>query len=111
MKLDQAADDLRMKGSGTRDDSFFNSFDDDSKEEGGGLDTTSPSASESERDEVQEVHKTTQSETRRLHIWRGIVTFVLLLTALAVTLTTYKLLKSEQHDNFETAVSTALSIM
>jgi hypothetical protein len=57
-----------------------------------------------ERDEVQEVHKTQRKDTRRLRLWRFVVTGVLLVTALAVTLTTYRFLQDEQQNNFKTAV-------
>ena len=57
-----------------------------------------------ERDEVREVEKITIKDTRRLHFWRFVVTFIILLTALAVTFTTYLLLQHEQRENFESAV-------
>ncbi|CAB9497986.1 Receptor-type guanylate cyclase gcy [Seminavis robusta] len=59
--------------------------------------------SEESRDEVKEVEKATSSDTHRLRLWRIVVTVVLLLTALAVTLTTYQLLRREQKQSFETA--------
>ena len=62
-------------------------------------------ASDESRDEVKEVEKATRAETNRLRLWRIVVTVVLLLTALAVTLTTYKLLQHQEHKSFETAVS------
>jgi len=57
-----------------------------------------------ERDEVKEILKLTQKETRRVQIWRCAATGMLLLTAFAVTFTTYRFLKDEEKNNFETAV-------
>lgn len=59
----------------------------------------------SERDEKKEVYKMSAKDTSRVRRWRGAMTLVLLLTALGVTLTTYKLLKDEERNNFEVAVS------
>ena len=56
------------------------------------------------RDEVQEVQKLASKDTRRLHLWRVVVTLVLLATAIVVTFTTYSFLKQEQSDNFHEAV-------
>jgi hypothetical protein len=56
------------------------------------------------RDEVSEVRKMSSKDTNRLHLWRVVVTSVLLLTALAVTLTTYTLLQQQEEENFQTAV-------
>ena len=58
-----------------------------------------------ERDEVKEVKKSSLKDTRRVNVLRLATTFVLLLTALLVTLTTYRFLKNEETNNFETAVS------
>ena len=66
-------------------------------------------APKTERDEVKEVKKMSQKDTSRVIFWRTAVTVVLLLTAVAVTLTTYKLLKKAQNDDVETAVRTAIS--
>ena len=59
----------------------------------------------SERDEVKEVKKASREDTRIVQKWRLGVTFTLLLTAFVVTLSSYKLLKAEERNNFETAVS------
>ena len=56
------------------------------------------------RDEVSEVRKMSSNDTFRLHSWRIVVTGVLLLTALAVTLTTYTMLQQQEDKNFQTAV-------
>jgi hypothetical protein len=60
---------------------------------------------ESERDEVREVQKMSQKDTSRVRMWRFVATGVLALTAVAVTLTTYRFLIEEQRHNFDTAVS------
>ena len=57
-----------------------------------------------ERDEVKEIQKMSQGDTNKIRLWRLVVTCVLLLTALAVTLTTYRVLKDEEKNDFETAV-------
>ena len=57
------------------------------------------------RDEVDEVRKMSSKETGRLRLWRLVVTSVLLLTAFAVTFTTYTLLEEQEDENFKTAVS------
>ena len=46
----------------------------------------------------------------RAGMWRAIVALVLLATALAVTLTTYGILKDEQEESFATAVSFVSSL-
>ena len=61
-----------------------------------------------ERDEVKEVQKMARKETARVVFWRVAVTVVLLLTAVAVTLTTYRFLINEEEEDFETAVSLLL---
>ena len=63
------------------------------------------SRTEEERDEIAEVHKFSRKDTNRIRLWRLIIAMVLLVTALTVTLTTYKILKSEQDESFDTAVS------
>ena len=57
------------------------------------------------RDEVKEVRKLSSKDTSRLRSWRIVVTGVLLLTAFAITFTTYTLLKQQEEKNFQTAVS------
>jgi len=64
-----------------------------------------------ERDEVKEVMKMSQKDTRRVIFWRFVVTFMLLLTALAVTGTTYKFLADEQGEDMEAAVSKVASCL
>ena len=56
------------------------------------------------RDEVKEVRKMSSKDTSRLRLWRIVVTGVLLLTAFAITFTTYTLLKQQEEKNFQTAV-------
>jgi hypothetical protein len=59
---------------------------------------------EVDRDEVKEVRKLSSKDTTRIRCWRLVVTIVLLLTAFAVTFTTYTLLQQQEHENFKTAV-------
>jgi hypothetical protein len=59
----------------------------------------------SSNDEKKAVYKMSAKDTRRVQLGRAGAILVLILTALGVTLTTYKLLKSEETSNFETAVS------
>jgi hypothetical protein len=59
---------------------------------------------EIDRDEVKEMRKLSSKDTTRIRLWRFVVTFVLLLTACAVTFTTYSLLRQQEHQNFVTAV-------
>lgn len=66
--------------------------------------TTTETSFDLPRDEVGEMRKLSSKDTNRLHIWRIVVTGVLLMTAFAVTFTTYTLLKQQEEDNFETAV-------
>jgi hypothetical protein len=63
---------------------------------------------EVDRDEVKEVRKLSSKDTTRIRCWRFVVTLVLLLTAFAVTFTTYILLQQQEHENFVTAVSNVL---
>ena len=50
-----------------------------------------------------------QKDTYHVNWWRVTVTGVLLLTAIAVTLTTHTLLVEEKHQDFEMAVSSLTS--
>jgi hypothetical protein len=59
-----------------------------------------------DRDEVKEVRKLSSKDTNRIRLWRFVVTAVVLLTAVAVTLTTYTLLQQQEHENFLNAVRT-----
>ena len=61
------------------------------------------------RDEVVEVRKMSSKDTKRLRLWRIVVTSVLLLTAFVITFTTYKLLKQQEDSNFRTGVSVTTS--
>ena len=69
----------------------------------GGATTTQNSV---ERDEVREIKQWSSRDTRRIRLWRFLVTMSIVATAAAVTATTYILLKQEETDDFETAVST-----
>ena len=83
--------------------------DDDDDDDEKGVDGTSTDTSQLGgtrcRDEVGEVRKMSSKDTNRLRLWRLVVTGVLLLTALAVTFTTYTLLEQQEDENFQTAVS------
>jgi hypothetical protein len=84
-----------------------NATDDDDDEDeavGGEVATSSDTKPDGRRDEVGEVRKMSSKDTNRLRLWRIVVTGVLLLTAFAVTFTTYKLLKQQEDENFKTAV-------
>ena len=59
-----------------------------------------------ERDEVREIKQWSSRDTRRIRLWRFLVTMSIVATAAAVTATTYLLLKQEETNDFETAVST-----
>jgi hypothetical protein len=63
------------------------------------------SEAEPERDEVREVENMARKDTSRVRMWRFAVTGVLTLTAVAVTVITYRFLIEEQQNNFDTAVS------
>jgi hypothetical protein len=63
---------------------------------------------EVDRDEVKEVRKLSSKDTTRIRCWRLVVTLVLLLTAFAVTFTTYTFLQRQEHKNFVTAVSNVI---
>ena len=71
--------------------------------------TTSHHSPVGRRDEVVEVRKMSSKDTKRLRLWRLVVTSVLLLTAFAITFTTYTLLKQQEDSNFQTAVSISTS--
>ena len=60
---------------------------------------------EEEKDEVGEVRKMSSKDTFRVLMGRYVVTVVLLLTAFAVTFTTYMFLQDQEEENFKTAVS------
>jgi uncharacterized membrane protein YcjF (UPF0283 family) len=86
------------------------SFEDDFEDVGRFSETDSTHFSsghdgDDERDEVKEVKKMSQKDTSRVIFWRFAATTVLLLTAVAVTLTTYKFLIDGEEEDFETAVS------
>ena len=60
---------------------------------------------ETERDEIQELQKYSRKDTIRIRVWRMVMAAVLLTTACAVTLTTYRLLKQELKRAFRDGVS------
>lgn len=61
--------------------------------------------SEEKRDEVKEVQKRSRTDTKWVKVWRLATNLVLLLTALAISISTYNFLKAEEENNFKTAVS------
>jgi hypothetical protein len=66
--------------------------------------TEDGTGAERRRDEVGEVRKMSSKDSLRLSLWRLVVTCVLLLTAFAVTYTTFILLMKQEDKNFSTAV-------
>ena len=60
---------------------------------------------ETERDEVKEIERQSAKENQHVRRGRVLVTTALLLTAIAVTATTYVFLRNERVEIFETAVS------
>ena len=78
-------------------------FDDDVDDEVE-IDSKAEEKIQNRRDEVVEVRKMSSKDTNRLRWWRVIMTGVLLLTACAITFTTYTLLEQQEDKNFKTAV-------
>lgn len=62
-------------------------------------------ALDGERDEVLEIRKQSAADTRRVRTWRIMVMVALLVTAVTVTVTTYKLLVDREDENFRSVVS------
>ena len=89
-------------------DPFYNGDDDIENSSVGGGSTTLGAASDGDdTDEIAAVQKFSEKDTRRIRAWRYVIAATLLVTALAVTLTTYQLLRAEQNAAFEAAVSDA----
>ena len=63
------------------------------------------SSSGDERDEVKEIEKMSKLETFRVNLGRYAVILILLITTVAVTMTTYYFLNLKEYGNFEIAVS------
>ena len=57
------------------------------------------------RNEIEEIRKQSRVETARVRTWRILVTVALLITAIAVTGTTYTLLVNQEDKNFRNVVS------
>ena len=68
------------------------------------------SSTPAERDEVKELEKASAKETRRVVLGRAAVLGALLLTAIAITWTTFVFLNNDQTSIFETAVRTDLVV-
>ena len=95
------------EGSHVTNSDKVNDEDDDEEDDEVGADGTTTETDPEpldRRDEVGEVRKMSSKDTDRLRLWRIVVTGVLLLTAFAVTFTTYTLLKQQEDENFKTAV-------
>ena len=60
--------------------------------------------SSGQRDEVQEIERWSSRETARVRTWRVLVTVLLTVTGVAVSVSTYILLRSEEQRNFDEAV-------
>ena len=71
----------------------------------GGTSSGSDQELPSERNEIKEILKMSKKDTRSVQVWRIVATCALLVTAFIVTCTSYLLLKQEEKNNFETAVS------
>jgi len=84
-------------------DSDYDEEDDQDEED----DDQSP---DQERDESAEIRKLAQRETTRVRIWKVILLAIIAATAAAVTAGTYRILKQEEEDDFETAVSKKISL-
>lgn len=57
------------------------------------------------RDEIKEVRRIAERETARINFWRMVVASALVVTGVAVTMTTYYSLSSGENDKFQRAVS------
>jgi hypothetical protein len=82
----------------------YDEDDDDDDDEKGVGSTSTETELIDRRDEVGEVRKMSLNDTNRLRLWRIVVMLVILLTAFAVTFTTFTLLERQEHENFKTAV-------
>ena len=60
--------------------------------------------SSGQRDEVQEIERWSSRETARVRTWRVLVTVLLTVTGVAVSVSTYILLRNEEQRNFDEAV-------
>jgi len=89
----------KLNGTMDDDSSSRGSWDDDDLTNG----DSQVFSIESERDEKKEVYKMSAKDTQRVQLMRFAMTMALLLTALGITLATYKLLKAEEQTNFESA--------
>ena len=70
--------------------------------------TGQTSSSGDERDEVKEIEIMSKLETFRVNLGRYAVILILLITTVAVTMTTYYFLNLKEYGNFEIAVSSIL---
>ena len=59
----------------------------------------------SDRDEVKEIELRSKKQTKRIRLWRLLVTVGLAATGIAVSASTYLLLLNQEEENFTNAVS------
>lgn len=69
-------------------------------------DEASFSTSAHSRDEINEINGLLRKESKAVHMWREIVTGMLVITAVLVTVTTYLILTRAEVENFSNGVST-----
>lgn len=74
-----------------------------------GSDFTGPPVEE--RDEVKEVRRAAAKDTGYVRFWRVAVMIVIIITAVVITVKTYKSLTAEEEDKFERAVSYGLFLL
>lgn len=95
---------IKGKNSSGHCDGNIEVYVDDDDEELEAEGTTEEEVQNARRDEVREVRKMSSKDTNRLRVWRIVMTSVILLTACAITFTTYTLLVQQEDENFKTAV-------
>lgn len=97
-------EEIKGKNSSVHCDGNIEVYVDDDDEELEAEGTTEEEVQNARRDEVREVRKMSSKDTNRLRVWRIVMTSVILLTACAITFTTYTLLVQQEDENFKTAV-------
>jgi hypothetical protein len=86
------------------DDSLMS---DDNRQSRGGTNAIGTNTlREEDRDEVKEIQKMSQTETRLIRTWRVILLVLLVVTAAAVSSITYVLLKREEDAAYKATVCT-----
>jgi hypothetical protein len=102
MKYEHNTNRMNRRGSEVHADDYHEDVADDVND--GTMTQDTATGEERQRDEVGEVRKMSSKDSIRLRFWRLVVTCVLLLTAFAVTYTTFTLLTQQEDKNFKTAV-------